>query len=42
MSKKHEAKGQGIAIIHFEIHKIGHTCINKVGYQYFLAATGAN
>ena len=42
MSKKHEAKGQGIAIMHFGIHIIGHTYTNKVGYQYILAATGSN
>ena len=40
--RKHEVRGQGIAIMHFRIHKIGHACNNKVGYQYILAAIGSN
>ena len=42
MSEKHEVKGQVIAIMHSGIHKIGHTCTHKVGYQYILAASGSN
>ena len=42
MFRKHEVKGQGITIMHFRIHKIGHTCTKTVGYQYILAATGSN
>ena len=36
MSKKHEVKGQVIAIMHSGIHKIWHTCTNKVGYQHIV------
>ena len=42
LSEKHEVKGQVIVIMHSGIHKTGHICTHKVGYQYIFAATGSN